>query len=431
MAITQAIKFQQGFIVENKEKKSPKIGFLFPHPFSYSLGSTARLFSLAFNLKKLGIDVLIITPFEKTHTINGIKVVNIPNVFSNARLGDLSYRFARNIFSNKLLCRFFLRNIRKTSTVNGNIVKILQQLKLDILQIEHEPTAAVVLPVLKKLSLPAVLDFQGVWAEELVESGMITKKGPEYLTLQNTVAEAVSNIDATLVMSEAMKNYVIKNYGSTPNKVHVIELSAEPKIEKIPQKIAPPKVIYAGILSRNKNAQLFLESIPHIVKMKPSTQFFITNKGDLIDKAHSIAKTSGAHINFFWFSNQEQLFKLMSTCHVGVLTLPNNDSYKLNPAAKFFDYLSVGLPVVSNDIGGWISLIEEERTGILTKDDPVDFSRGVLKIICNPSLANTYGQNGLNLVREKYNANITCEKLANVYSALLSQKKTDNESRMD
>jgi glycosyltransferase involved in cell wall biosynthesis len=405
--------------MKSQVEHQQRVGFLFPHPLSYSLGSTYRVLTLATGLKKLGAEPSIITPFEKTRTANGIKVINVPSIFSKLGLNEMSYRLARKFSSSKSLSKFLIRNMRRTLGVNKGILNILQKYKLDILQIEQEPTAVSMLPILSELPVPIVLDFHGIWAEELVDNKVIARNSYEYSLLQNKVGEAVTNVDATLVMSESMKHYIVKNYGCPSSKVHVIELSTQPRLRKVPKRSDPPKIIYAGVMAREKHSEIFLESIPYVVKKHPSTQFFMTNKGDLIEEAHMITKTSGARAKFFWFSTQEQLFRLMTTCNAGILTLPDNISYRLSPAAKFFDYLTAGLPVVSNNIGGWTSIIEEEQTGVLTGDDPVEFSKGILKLIDNPSVAQEYGQRGLDLVRERYSADRICRKLIDVYSTLL------------
>jgi glycosyltransferase involved in cell wall biosynthesis len=298
----------------------------------------------------------------------------------------------------------------------------LQQYKVDVLQIEQEPTAASILPLLKKLSIPLVLDFHAIWAEELVNNKVITRNDSEYSRLQNLVSEAVSTVDAVLVESNAMKNYVMDNYGSAPSKIHVIGLPTEPKSKEIKEKSDPPRVIYAGSLSQEKHCKLFLESIPHIARKYPSTEFYMTNRGDLVADARAVAKASGASINLFWFPTEEALFKLMMTCNIGIITLPNNISTRMSLETKFFDYLSTGLPVVCNNIGGWTSMIEEEKVGILTKDDPVEFSKGILKFIENPAMAREYGQRGLNLVKERHHRDRVCWKLSNLYLNLLNHK---------
>jgi len=399
-------------------EKNIRVGFFFPHPLTHSLGSTYRIFGLAGSLKKMGVEPLIITPYETTGTLNGIKIVNIPNVFSNLRLGNLIYSLARYVIQNSFLCKFAIRKMNKIPKTNRSLLKVLQRCKLDLLQIEQEPTLLLDQTIFNQLSIPLILDFHGIWSEELVESNVLTRESPEYRMLQDMVRRAVSNIQAVVVMSEEMKKYVKETYNVPSSMTHVVELGAKPHLEKLPEKHGPPKVVHTGTVSHGKHVDLFINSIPFIIKKQPNTRFYITRKGDLLNEIHNMAKTLGIQINYFWFAHESPLYRFMSTCHTGVLTSSNNISYRLSPPAKLFDYMSVGLPIVANDIGGWTSILKEEGSGILTADDPQAFSNGVLELIENPELAQKCGQRGLELTKGKYNWDNITEKLVSLYETL-------------
>jgi len=403
-------------------KNNIRVGFLFPHPLAYSLGSTYRIFGLANSLKKKGVEPLIITPYEKTCTVDDVEIVNIPSVFSSVGLGNLTYAFARYVSNNRFLCKLAIRRMNTISMANRSLLKVLQQCRLDLLQIEQEPTLALIQPICNQLSLPLILDFHGIWSEELVESNILTRESPEYLMLQDTVREAVSNMQAVVVMSEEMKQYVIETYNVPASMTHVIELGAKPHLEKLPERRGSPKVVHSGTVSRGKHVDLFVNSIPHIIKRRPDTRFYITRKGDLLGNIRNMTRSLGINVNYFWFANRSLLLRFMSTCHVGVLTVSNNISYRLSPPAKLFDYMSVGLPIVANDIGGWTSILKEEGAGILVDDDPEAFSNGVLELIEDPELAERCGQRGFELIKGKYNWDNITEDLVNLYEVLLGCK---------
>jgi len=400
--------------------KNIRVGFLFPHPLTHSLGSSYRLFGLVSSLKKIGVEPFIITPYERTGTIDGIKVVNIPNVFLNLRLSNLTYDLARYVFYNRLLCKLAIRMMNKNSIKNRGLLNVVQRYKLDLLQIEQEPTLLLNQPICNQLSIPLILDFHGIWAEELVESKALTRESKEYQMLQDMVGQAVSKMRAVVVMSEEMKQYVSETYNVSTSMVHVVELGAKPRLKRFPKRGGPPKVVHAGTVSHGKHVDLFINSIPYVIEKQPNTRFYITRKGDLLNEIQNMAKTLGIHIDYFWFAHERPLWRFMSTCHVGVLTASHNISYRLSPPAKLFDYMSVGLPIVANDVGGWTSLLKEEDIGILTEDDPKAFSNGVLELIENPELAQNRGRRALELVKGKHNWDNVTKKLVSVYETLLS-----------
>ena len=61
---------------------------------------------------------------------------------------------------------------------------------------------------------------------------------------------------------------------------------------------------------------------------------------------------------------------------------------------------SVGVPVVANDIGGWMSIISEERVGYLSTNDPKSLADKIIKLIENPEISYEYGVRGIKLLKE-------------------------------
>jgi glycosyltransferase involved in cell wall biosynthesis len=298
-------------------------------------------------------------------------------------------------------------------------LEAIKRLDLDILQIEQEPVAIWALPWIKKLSIPVVLNFHGIWAEELVDRGVIGRQEDEYRILQNMVKKAVRQMDAVLASSDEMRQYIIQEYNATHEKVHVVGMGAQPRISKLPVRDKPIKVIFVGLFSKEKHVDLFLESIPYIVEENKDIVFYITGRGDMVNEARKIGKKFGAKIEFFWFDDERDLFEFMPRCHFGILTRQNNFSYRINPPAKVFDYMSVGLPVVTNDIGGWIRRLQDDDLGVLTKNDPVDFAKGVLHLAQDPALALEYSRRCLEASANKYSLNAAVGDLLTVYRGLL------------
>ena len=185
--------------------------------------------------------------------------------------------------------------------------KALQNLGLDILQMEQELTSIMALPLVKELAIPLVLEFHGIWADELVDSGIITSQSEEYQNIQAVVSEAVAQMDAVLVMGEEMKSYVVHEYGAECEKVHITIMGVQPRITELPPRRGPTKVVYAGMFSKEKNVELFLKSIPHIFSKNENIKICITKKGDMVNDAIKVCKECGAAIELFWFDDERKV----------------------------------------------------------------------------------------------------------------------------
>lgn len=403
---------------------SVRIGFVLLHPFTQSLASYVRVKELAISLKKLDAEPFIFTPYEKTQvTREGIHVIHIPSVFSKFGLQTLFYQFSRRLYYSRSLQKFVMKLVeKKMGDTAGmfDLYELLKRYQLDVVQAEQDNAALLLLPLRDKLNIPIVLDLHGIWPEELVAAGTISEGGKEYTTLQNIMQHIVANVDLVIALGEEMKRYLVSNYDSVSSKAVVVPPGGRPRIGEIPERPLPPKIIYAGTVTYRKHVDLFVESMPFIQKSQEKAAFFMTRKGDLLRQIQKLAEKLRVAPEYFWFPNVNEMFEFMAQCHVGVLPTANDTSSRISMPSKLFDYFSVGLPVVVNEVGGWTEIIRENKVGVLTADDPKDFAMGILQLLENPGMMSKYGKRGLDLLRTKYLWDNSARVLFNEYKKLLN-----------
>jgi hypothetical protein len=150
-----------------------RVGFLIFPPYRESLGSFRRIHDLTRGLKEIGVDTIIITPFGGTAQIQDINVKKMPLLFPGLRVGEQFYKFFKDLIDHRIFLGLFIRSLNRVK-IGSAAVDYIKALDLDILQIEEEPVAMMALPLVKELSIPLVFDLSGVWADELVDSGVIT-----------------------------------------------------------------------------------------------------------------------------------------------------------------------------------------------------------------------------------------------------------------
>jgi glycosyltransferase involved in cell wall biosynthesis len=196
-------------------------------------------------------------------------------------------------------------------------------------------------------------------------------------------------------------------------------------MRKVCDRFAPFKVVYAGLVVQRAQIDLFIKSMPIILKKYPETKFYITNQGEELNKIKRLSKELGVNPEFYWFEDSHEFYNFLATCHVGVVTSSNDLPRRIGPAVKLFDYLSVGLPVVANEIGGWTKIIKDEQVGLLTKCNPESFAQGIIKLLDNPDLSRRYGNMGLKLVNTKMNWDTSARALVNKYEQSLEKTSQD------
>jgi glycosyltransferase involved in cell wall biosynthesis len=399
-----------------------KVAYVFLHPFSGSLGSTVRVRELTSSLSQFGVESYILTPYEKSKSISeNVNVVSIGGIIQDLGLSNYFYQLTKMAYYNPFLVRHLIlsNKFQKiTSKISENILNALRKLDVDLVQTEQDFSLFVSLEVKKKTAIPFLIDLHNITSEELVATKTIARRSKEFDALQMFLGESLQKIDSVIVVSNEMKNYVVANFNISPNKVIVVPPGGRTRTQKIEKKGLPPKVVYSGLVSYREHSDLFLRSMPTINRVSKNTGFYLTRKGRKLKEMQMLAKALGVKPNFFWFSKVNEFYDFLSTCHVGILPSSNDLARQMGIPVKLFDYFSVGLPVVANDVGTWTKIIKEEKVGLVTEDNPSDFGAAVLELIENKEFCLECGFKALDLVRRKYNWDTSAQILFNEYCRL-------------
>jgi glycosyltransferase involved in cell wall biosynthesis len=159
--------------------------------------------------------------------------------------------------------------------------------------------------------------------------------------------------------------------------------------------------------------------MPHILEKYRHSKFSITGKGEMKSDLARLASNLKVNPNFLWFSDVKDLYELLSTCYGGILPSSNDPARKMGTPAKLFDYMSFGLPIIANDIGGWTNIVSSNKAGLLTGSEPQEFADGVIRLITS-NKRDEYAENALRLVTEKYNWDASALVLLQVYKELVN-----------
>ncbi len=113
---------------------------------------------------------------------------------------------------------------------------------------------------------------------------------------------------------------------------------------------------------------------------------------------------------------------------VGLAIFPPNPHYSEKELTKFFEYMSVGLPVICSDFPVWRKLMNDTGAGIcVNPTDSDSILRGIYFLLDNPVQARKMGENGQKAIRKTYNWENEARKLLAIYSQLeISKKVTDH-----
>jgi len=407
-----------------KDNGKLSVGFVVTHPFHGSMGSILRVVELTQSLSNLGVRCHVYSPYPREKCW-GEKVSfhHIPNLASTLGLQNSLYNLTRRALNNPHVMRHIVlkKSIleNRINSLTKGLLKAMKDGEVNIIQGEQEIAAVACVRARDSLKVPVVACLHNIWPEELAAMGIINKSSEQYANLEEIEREIQRDSDAVVVVSNEMARYLEQKYSVKKDHIKVVPPGGRPRASKVNTRVKPFKVVYAGLVVSRAHLDLFIKSMPIILREHPDVKFYITRKGEDLPRIRKLAKKQGVNPEYFWFPNNEKFYDFLASCHVGVLPSSNDTPRKLGPAVKLYDYLSVGLPVVANDIGGWTRMIKDEKIGILTEDNSQEFAQGILELLNNQNLARKYGKKGLELIKTKYNWDESARKLLQIYREIL------------
>jgi glycosyltransferase involved in cell wall biosynthesis len=408
----------------NKRKRGNemKVVVAIAHPLEGSPGTVVRARELILALLKDGWEVLLFSPYSwpVTHWY-GSRIISSVNEKGDL-MSSLSYEATRRLFYNPLFVKGFYSQpkFRKKFAKNMAVRLVNASLreKPDLIQAVDNAAVDWCLEAGKQLNIPVVCDMHNITAEELVANYVIDQGSIEYNRLQEINKQDFNQLTGILAMSDYMKEYLIKEYGLSPSKIAIVPHGG--RIRKlVPYSFSSPLVTFSGLLTRRDHVDLFVRSIPYIKNRDPTARFYITGIGEDLKRLKKIAKTINAQPNFFWIKNDLQFYRFLASCTVGALTAKDDVPNKLGPPIKFWDYLSVGLPLVANRVGSWSENISRLKIGLVCDDSPKAFGDAISTLLTDQETANRFRENEIRLIQTLFNWDVSTKVMLSFYKTIL------------
>jgi glycogen synthase len=397
-----------------------RIGLVLLH--RNSLGTIVRVRELANSLARTGFEIYIISPFDIRemgfHGVHSTRVVGslgkliYSPIGSSLRKTLLRPRSQTGLPLNTELIR------RGIDFLGKNIAKIADRLQLDILEGEQDIAAAAVVKASGSVGIPAVAGLHNIWREELLGQRGLPRQTDEFL--RGLLTWTLDKADLITVVSGAMKTQLISDYQGRPKQIQVVPLGCRPKRTNVPYPDeGPPNVVHSGQISFYDNEDLLLRTAIEF-KKRSDGPFYIARKGDGARLFEGRARRLGASLDWYWYPNPDDFYDFLRKCSLGVVTSLDHPTRHYGPSMKFYDYLSCGLPVVANDIGGWTDEIKQYGVGYLADSDPVSMAEAIISLASDREKAYVAAQRALTLAHTTFNIDFITEQLALRYAALVS-----------
>ena len=188
-------------------------------------------------------------------------------------------------------------------------------------------------------------------------------------------------------------------------------------------------VAFVGTMSRTSGTFVMLEAINTVKDKYPALKcLFIGQPGDEIKhKVEEYIKQINLdkHIEFTCRVPHSDVPNLLQQCRIGLIGLLDMPKFHKNIAAKMFEYLACGMPIVSSDLPPERKYIVSGEHGYLVPPgDSAAMAEAISKILSNPELGRKISKACRRYMLDKgYFAENEVEKLVKFYEYLLAHRR--------
>jgi glycosyltransferase involved in cell wall biosynthesis len=312
---------------------------------------------------------------------------NLKNLFVGFFSLNKIFRF-KSFFSSLHFSDFLIY-----STSLEFLRKQVQQIKPDVILAETSKVGLIASVIAKEYSIPCVVDVHGLIFAEAFGSKQKNWRGIIHMEI-----EAFKNSDYIVVVSKKMRDYIIKKMRISEIKIIVAPNGSDPQ-EFHATYSKPLRVIYAGGFTYWEKVHDFIEIAKRANPQK--FEFYLAGDGPLRNELLGKIKKENIAITYLGSIPKQKIFRVLSKMQIGIAPSTKDLTRQVASPVKIFDYLSIGLPVVTPRIGDWGDLIADEDCGIALETDSIAEYLKALDEIADEIVWTKKSLNALKVIAEK------------------------------
>ncbi|GAB2520460.1 glycosyltransferase [Spirosoma aerophilum] len=184
-----------------------------------------------------------------------------------------------------------------------------------------------------------------------------------------------------------------------------------------------PVFFYIGLLSFDRAIDTLIDGF---AKLKITYPKFIvhlfgrrTFTDDDLEKLAHFSQVRD-HLRFYGYTDQRIAFSYVTGATVGLALLKPVGDYPESYTTKLFEYMALGLPLITADFPLYRDIVERHQCGLCVSPyDPVQVADALTYLIEHPDEARAMGQRGRKAANQFYNWHSEAAKLTSFYTAVL------------
>lgn len=355
----------------------------------------SRVFrKMCLSLARAGYEVYLLAVADTSQEVDGVRILPVPAARS---------RVARVLLN---IPRVALRAWR---------------LRADVYHV-HDPELIPLIPLLRLRGAKVVYDAHEDFPKQILYKEYIPSSVRPAVAAAGRLLCRVANRSANHVLAaspevadafDKARCTVVRNYP-----------------EDLPVTSNPPeysrrdhRVVYVGTLTRARGVEQMVDAMAYRL-LPPDWRFLLVGPHAPADFLEHLRQRPGwALVEHHGETSPPVARGMMADCRIGVAVLQPVGQYADVLPTKLFEYMSLGIPVVSADYPNCRRVVESSGCGLLVDPtDPRAIAEATAELAAHPEVAEEMGLRGRAAVQQRFNWGSEEKLLLGTYAAVLSSK---------
>ncbi|MCX6701335.1 MAG: glycosyltransferase family 4 protein [Methanomicrobiales archaeon] len=381
-------------------------------------GNASRIYDMALNLTKLGVDIHVLSPFpsfptgtfsrtwklSSESTIDGINLTNLWTWQPLAKDPGFVSRMGYYLLF-PLHASFWI---------------LFHGKKYDLI-ITSSPPLFTHMPGLlaKKITGKKwIMDIRDLWIEASISLGFL-KKGSIFEKITRIFErDCLISSDAIGVTTQELGRR-LSNDLEVQKKIHHIPNGVDTDYFYPHVLVKKDQIVYAGNIGYAQDLDLVIRAV-QLINQHRHLEFIIAGGGDTKSDLERLVDSLGLQeiVYFPGIFSRQEIPRLFSESLLGVAPLKKIQSLEYAAPTKVYEYMSCCIPFVGCGAGEIQDIADRSGAGVIAENSPEALAEAILRLVNNPTKCNTMGESGRKFVEQGYTRKAIARSLKNLIESI-------------
>lgn len=218
------------------------------------------------------------------------------------------------------------------------------------------------------------------------------------------------------------RNYRIKpsslsTLGNYPSQIFLDQAEVALKNKNKEKRNGAIRLVHVGYVLQNRGIQDIVKALSILIERGINIVFRIIGEGPYLNDIKRLVYREGMeeNVEFVAMLPPENVAEALAICDIGVCAYLLNEQTHQTLPGKLFEYMAVGVPVLSSPRRTVIPIIKQNDCGVIYNSrKPELIAESILRLIADRKQMHEMGRKGREAVLKRYNWKVNLDTLEKV-----------------